>query len=50
MTNMDAGFKTLRQVKIFGVQAIEMAITLTETNYDQVSLQGGTDSTDSNRV
>ncbi|KAG2197949.1 hypothetical protein INT47_002976 [Mucor saturninus] len=37
MTNMDASFKTSRQVKIFGMQAIKMAITLTETNYDEES-------------
>jgi hypothetical protein len=37
MENIDASFETLRQVKIFGVQAIERMITLTETSYDQES-------------
>ncbi|KAI7863057.1 hypothetical protein BDF14DRAFT_1959353 [Spinellus fusiger] len=50
MANMDASFETLRQVKIFGVQAIknspcfyewytvtERTITLTETSYDEES-------------
>ncbi|KAI8997262.1 hypothetical protein BDB01DRAFT_830865 [Pilobolus umbonatus] len=37
MANMDASFGTLRQVKIFGVQAIERTITVTETSYDEES-------------
>lgn len=37
MANMDASFETLRQVTIFGVQAIERTITLTETSYDEES-------------
>ncbi|GAN01524.1 hypothetical protein MAM1_0008d00957 [Mucor ambiguus] len=37
MANMDASFETLRQVKIFGLQAIERTITLTETSYDEES-------------
>jgi hypothetical protein len=32
MENMDAKFSTLKRVKIFGVQAIEKTITLTETS------------------
>ncbi|KAI8967367.1 hypothetical protein BDF20DRAFT_829667, partial [Mycotypha africana] len=37
MANMDASFETLKLVKIFGVQAIERTITLTETSYDDES-------------
>ncbi|KAI8874701.1 hypothetical protein K501DRAFT_315398, partial [Backusella circina FSU 941] len=37
MANMDASFETLRQVKIFGVQATERTIALTETSYDEES-------------
>ncbi|KAG0924812.1 hypothetical protein G6F57_017892 [Rhizopus arrhizus] len=35
--NMDASFETLRKVKIFGVQAVEKMIILTETSYDEES-------------
>ncbi|CAO3631415.1 unnamed protein product [Mucor fragilis] len=35
--NMDASFETLRQVKIFGVHAIERTITFIETSYDEES-------------
>lgn len=34
---MDAKFETLKKVKIFGIQAVEKTISLTETSYEEES-------------